>query len=84
MALALALVVAAVVVRVTLGSEPERLVAAEVGRKSPGQALRYSSGEEGSATNKSSSQKEFARYLSGEESLGYGSSFPSGGPVGQN
>jgi hypothetical protein len=54
MALALALVIAAVVVRVTLGSEPERVVAAEVAKKSPGEASRYSSGEEGSATRNSS------------------------------
>jgi sortase A len=82
LALAIALVIAAVVVRVTVGSEPERVVAAEVARKSPGQALRYSSGQERSATKKSSGEKEFPRYLSGEESLGYGSS-SSGEPVEQ-
>jgi sortase A len=75
MALALALLIAAVVVSATLGSHPERVVTAEVATKSPGEAPRYSSGEEVSATNKSSSQKESLRYPSGEEvSLGYGSS----------
>ena len=83
MALALALLIAAVVVSATLGSHPERVVTAEVATKSPGEAPRYSSGEEVSATNKSSSQKEFLRYPSGEEeSLGYGSS-SSGESVGQ-
>jgi hypothetical protein len=83
MVLALALLIAAVVVSVTLGSHPERMVAAEVAAKSPGEAPRYSSGEEVSATNKSSSQKESLRYPSGEEeSLGYGSS-SSGESVGQ-
>jgi sortase A len=82
--MALALVIAAVVVSATLGSHPERVVTAEVATKSPGKAPRYSSsGEEGSATNKSSSQKETPRYPSGEEeSLGYGSS-SSGESVGQ-
>ena len=82
MALALALLIAAVVVSATLRSEPERVVAAEVAAKSPGEAPRNSSGEEGSATKKSSSEKESPRYPSGEESLGYGSS-SSGGSVGQ-
>jgi sortase A len=83
MALALAFLIAAVVVSATLGSHPERVVTAEVATKSPGEAPRYSSGEEGSATNKSSSQKESIRYPSGEEeSLGYGSS-SSGESVGQ-
>ena len=78
MALALALMIAAMVVSATLGSHPER-----VATKSPGEAPLYSSGEEVSATNKSSSQKEFLRYPSGEEeSLGYGSS-SSGESVGQ-
>jgi hypothetical protein len=49
MALALALLIAAMVVSVALRSEPERVVAAEVATKSPGQAPRYSSGHEGSA-----------------------------------
>jgi sortase A len=81
--MALALVIAAVVVSATLGSHPERVVTAEVATKSPGEAPRYSSGEEVSATNKSSSQKESLRYPSGEEvSLGYGSS-SSGESVGQ-
>jgi sortase A len=84
MTLAFALVIAAVVVRVTLGSGPERLVAAEVARRSPGEAPRHSFGDEGSATNNSSSQKESSRYTSGEEeSPGYGSSSYSGGPVEQ-
>jgi hypothetical protein len=52
--LALALVIAAAVVSVALRSEPERVVAAEVATKSPGEPPRYSSGEEGSATKKSS------------------------------
>ena len=60
--MALALVIAAVVVSATLGSHPERVVTAEVATKSPGEAPRYSSGEEVSATNKSSSQKESLRY----------------------
>ena len=60
MALALALVLGAVVVSVTLGSEPERVVPAEeVAAKSPDQAPRTSSGEEGSATKKASSGKQF-------------------------
>jgi hypothetical protein len=50
MALALALVIGAVVVSATVRSEPERVVAAEVATKSPGEAHRYSSGDEGSAT----------------------------------
>jgi sortase A len=83
MALVLAFVVAAMVVSVTLRSEPERLVAAEVATKSPGEAPRNSSGEEGNATKKSSSEKESPRYPSGEESLGYGSSSSSGGSVKQ-
>jgi sortase A len=72
--MALALLGAAAVVRVTLGSEPERLVAAEVAIKSPGQAPHYSSSEEGSVTKKYSSEKDPLRHLSGEESLAYGSS----------
>jgi len=84
MALALALLIAAGVVSATLlRSEPERMVAAEVATKSPGEAPRYSSGEEGSATKKSSSEKETPGYLSGEESLGHGSSSSSAGSVGQ-
>ncbi len=83
MALALALVIAAVVVSVTLGSEPERLLPAEVAKRSPGEAPRTSSGKEGSETKKSSSEKESPRSSSGEEqSLGFGSS-SSGGPMGQ-
>jgi sortase A len=81
MALALALVIGAVVVSATLRSEPERVVAAEVATKSPGEAHRYSSGNEGSATKKSSSEKESSRHPS-EESLGYVSS-SAGGSVGQ-
>jgi sortase A len=78
----LALLIAAVV-SVTVGSKPERMVAAEVAAKSPGEAPRYSSGEEGSATKKSSIQKESLRYPSVEESLRYGSSSSSGESVGQ-
>jgi sortase A len=82
MSLALALVIAAVVVRLTVGSEPGR-VAAEVAKKSLGEAPRYFSGKEGSATKKSSSEKESPHSSSGEEqSLGFGSS-SSGGPMGQ-
>jgi hypothetical protein len=58
MVLALALLIAAAVVSATLRTEPQQLVAAEVARRSPGEAPRYSSGEEGSATKKSSSEKE--------------------------
>jgi sortase A len=84
MSLALALVIAAAVVSATLHNEPERLAAAEVATKSPGQAPRYSSGEEGSATKNSSSQKESPPYPSGKvESMGYGSSSSSGGSVEQ-
>ena len=86
MSLTLALLITAVVVSVTLGSEFEWVVAAEVATKSPGQAQRYSSGKkEGSATKNSSSQMEFPRSSSGEqekESLRYGSS-SSGGTVEQ-
>jgi hypothetical protein len=57
----LALLIAAAVVSATLRSEPKRLVAAEVARRSPGEAPRSSSGEEGSATKKSSSEKETPR-----------------------
>jgi sortase A len=70
----------AVVVSVNLGSEPGRLVAAEVATKSLGEAPRTSSGEEGSVTKNSSSEKESPPYPYEEESLGYGSS-SSGGPV---
>src|SRR5215207_685617 len=79
----LALVISAVVMSATLRSEPERVVAAEVATKSPGQVPRNSSGEEVSATNKSSSEKESSRYPSEEASLGYGSSSYSVGSVGQ-
>jgi sortase A len=83
MALALALMIAAVVGSATLRSEPGRVVPAEeVATNSPAAAPRNPSGEEGGATKKSSSRKESPRYLSGEDSLGYGSS-SSGGPVGQ-
>jgi sortase A len=83
MVLALTLVIAAAVVSATLRSESERVVAAEVATKSPGQAQRYSSGEVGNATENSSSQKESPRYPSGkqEEALRYGSSSSTGGPV---
>jgi sortase A len=79
----LALVIAAVVVSATLHSEPERVVAAEVAAKSPGEAPRYSSGQEGSANKKSSSEKVSPHSSSREEqSLGFSSS-SSGGPMGQ-
>ena len=52
--LALALAIVAMVVSVALRGEPERVVAAEVATKSLGESPRYSSGEEGSATEKSS------------------------------
>jgi hypothetical protein len=67
MALAFALVIATVVVRVAVGSEPGLVVPAEeVATKSPGQAQRSSSGQEGSATKNSSSEKE----SSSSESMG--------------
>ncbi len=82
MALALALVIAAVVVSVTLGSEPERVVPAEVAKRSLGEAPRTSSGQEGSATKMSSSETKSSHYPSKEkESPGYGSSSSTGGPV---
>ena len=68
MALALALLIAAAVVSATLRSEPDRLVAAEVARRSPGEAPRYSSGEEGIATKKSSREKESPVTLLGSRS----------------
>ena len=67
MALALALVITGMVVSATLRSDPERLVAAEVATNSPGQAQRSSSGQEGSATKNSSSEKGFPRSSSGEQ-----------------
>jgi hypothetical protein len=82
MALTLTLLIAAVVVSVALRSDPKRVVAAEVATKSPDEAPLYSSGEEESATKKSSSQKESLHYPSEEESLGYGSSSSSGESVG--
>ena len=81
MALALALLIAAAVVSAALRSESERVVPAEVARKSPDEAQRFSSGQEGSAAKKPSSQKESSLFSSSEGSLGYGSS--SNGPVGQ-
>ena len=59
-ALALALVIAAVVVSATVGSEPRRVVPAEVATKSPGEAPSYASGKEGSVTKRSSSGAEQA------------------------
>ena len=84
MALALALLIAAVVVSVTLGSELVRMVPAEeVATTSPSQPPQLSSGEEGSATQKSSSEKESPPSPPGkQESLRYGSS-SSGGSVEQ-
>jgi sortase A len=84
--LVLALVIVMAVVSVALHSEPERVVAAEVATKPLGEPPQFSSGEKGSATKTSSSEKEPPRYPSGEEEpLGYGSSSSSGGPgpVGQ-
>jgi sortase A len=84
MTLALALLIAAVVVSVTLGSELVRMVPAEeVATTSPSQPPQLSSGEEGSATQKSSSEKESPPSPPGkQESLRYGSS-SSGGSVEQ-
>jgi sortase A len=83
MALAFALLIAALVVSVAVRSKPERVVAAEVATKSPGEAPRYSSSQDGSANKKSSSEMESPHSSSGEEqSLGFGSS-SSGGPMGQ-
>jgi hypothetical protein len=56
MALTLALVLGAVVVSIALRSEPGRVVAAEVARKSLGQAPRYSSGEESPGYGSSSGE----------------------------
>jgi sortase A len=80
MVLALALLIAAaVMVSATAHNEPERLVAAEVATKSPGQAQRYSSGEEGSATTNSSSEKDSPPYpFKKVGSMGYGSSSSDG------
>src|SRR5215204_6701350 len=85
MALALALLLAAAVVSATLRSAPERAVPAEVATRSVGEEPRHSSGYQGSATKMSSSQKESPRYPSGkqDESLGYGSSSSSDGPMRQ-
>ncbi len=82
MAFALALVIAAVVVSVTVGSDLQQMVTAEAATKSPGQAPGTSSGQEGNATRKSSSEKDSPPHSSREEPLAYGSS--SGGPVGQH
>ncbi len=79
-ALALVLVIAIAVVSATLRSEPERVVAAEVARMSPGEAPPNSSDEEGSATKKYSSEKDSPLYPSGKQekgSLRYGSSSSS-------
>jgi len=64
MSLALALLMAAVVVSVALRSEPGRVLPAEVATKSPGDAQRYSSGQQGSATKKFPNQEESSRYSS--------------------
>jgi sortase A len=80
MALALVLVIAIAVVSATLRSEPERVVAAEVARRSPGEAPPNSSDEEGSATKKYSSEKDSPLYPSGKQekgSLRYGSTSSS-------
>jgi sortase A len=86
MALAVALLIAAVVVSLTLAYDPEQVLSAEVATNSPGEAPRYSSGQKGRATKNSSSQKESPRSSSGEqekESLRYGSSSSTGEPVEQ-
>jgi sortase A len=82
-ALAIALVIAAVVVSVALRIDSGQVGAAEVGRKLLGEAPGHSSsGEEGSASSKSSSgEDEVGGYSSGEESPGDGSS-DSGGKGG--
>jgi sortase A len=83
-ALALVLVIATGVVSATLRSEPERVVAAEVARKSLDEAPPNSSDEEGIATKKLSSEKESPRYPSGNvESIGYGSSSSTSKPMRQ-
>jgi sortase A len=82
MSLALALLIAAVVLSAALRGEPERVVASEAATKSSDEASRSFPGQEGSATEKPSSQKETSHYPSREESLGYGSS-SSGRSAGQ-
>jgi sortase A len=80
-ALALVLVIAIAVVSATLlRSEPERVVVAEVARRSPSEALTNSSDEEGSATKKYSSEKDSPLHPSGKQekgSLRYGSTSSS-------
>jgi sortase A len=83
MALALALLIAAGVVRATLRSEPQRVVQAEVDTKSPGEVSRHSTSEEGSASKKPSSQKQSPTSFSGEEWVENGSSSSSDGAVRQ-
>jgi hypothetical protein len=51
--MALALLIGAVIVSATVGSEPGGLLAAEVATKALGQAPHTSSGEEGSVTKNS-------------------------------
>jgi hypothetical protein len=63
--MSLALLMAAVVVSVALRGEPGRVLPAEVATNSPGDAQRYSSGHQGSATKNSSNHKESSRYSSG-------------------
>jgi sortase A len=63
--MSLALLMAAVVVSVALRSEPGRVLPAEVATKSAGDAQRYSSGQQGSATKNSSSHKQSWPYSSG-------------------
>ncbi len=82
MALALALVIAAVVVSLTLGSEPERLLPAEVAKMSPEGAPRTSSSEEVSVTKNSSGETKSSPYPSREkESPGYSPSTSAEEPV---
>ena len=82
MALVLALVIAAAVVSLTLGSEPERLLPAEVAKMSLEGAPRTSSVQEGSLTKNSSSEKKSSPYPSREkESPGYSPSTSAEEPV---
>ena len=83
-ALALVLVIATAVVSATLRSEPERVVPAEVARRSPSEAPPNSSDEEGIATKKYSSEKDSPLYPSGKQdkgSLGYGPTSSSSNEV---
>ena len=63
--MSLAVLMAAVVVSVALRSQPGRVLPAEVATNSLGDAQRYSSGQQGSATKNSSSHKHSWPYSSG-------------------